>query len=157
MHFYNDQQEWAPIEVEGNVIVYSLQSNGTFRLLDASRKLVFEFQNDMQQDFTIDSILGYNNDESTFPGGVLVKGSYHQLASWSKGSGALQFWVLSTGTDISSLQLSCTNGLAKDLAMDESLGSRYRRIVLDLSSGVIGSPCEIKCGDVLVAYIANIV
>lgn len=156
MHFYNNQQEWSPIEVEGNTIVYSLQSNGTFRLLDAARKLVFEFENDMQQDFTIDALYGYNTGNELLPGPRVASGTYYQFAQRSKSQPTLQLWIKSMGTDINSMQITCSNGAVSKLSKSEDLTDEYIRFSLYVGNAQAGLPCEIKVGNVLIVYIENI-
>lgn len=154
---YNEGQQWTPVSIEGNILVYSLMSNGNFFIYDNARKIVFDFTNNMQQDFTIDRICDYNLSTPDMPGTVIRKGSYRQEATWRKSTGAMQTWVISTGNKIDTLELTCTNGEAKFLTKASELGDDTVRVILSLVTAETGKPSSIYLGDVLIVYVEDII
>lgn len=146
---------WRPTASSASTKTYNLQSNGLFEVL-AGNVVVFRWNNNMSQDFSINKIYTYNFENPDMPGSVVSDGIYRQIATWKKSSGPLQTWVESYGTEIENLSLTCSNGTASFLSKSESLGNNIIRSALDLSEATVGSPCEVKLGNVLVLYIESV-
>lgn len=153
---YNEGQQWTPVSIEGNVLVYSLMSNGKFYIYDNARRLVFDFSNNMQQDFTIARLYAYNTSSSGVPGPITEGHPYRQLKLWRKSAGTMQIWVESTGTSIATLEPSSTNGSAGIGSKAPELGDDICHLRLSFANAEVGKPSSLYLGDVLVAYIEEI-
>lgn len=155
---YNDAQQWTPVTVEGNILVFSMQSNGKYFIYNNARKVVFDFAVNIGQDFIIDYIAGFNSANPDTPGAILESGNkYWQRASQGR-NGTYTFWVKSTGTDITNLSVTSTNNVAvtKRLYVDD-LGVEYVRIYTTYANCEEGKPASISVGNVLVSYIETII
>lgn len=154
---WNNNQQWTPVSIEGNVLVFNVQSNGEFYVYDNGRKILFSFVNDMQQDFTIYSVNAYSNANPSRPGTELTKFSYQQDLSRAKDFSTI-FWVKSTNVDIRDLTLrgvNCYVTRATPIASD--VGNEWSAIYTRLEYAQTSMPVEIYLGDVLVYYIARVV
>lgn len=141
---YNDAQQWTPVSIEGNVLVFSILSNGKFYIYDNARKVVFEFTNNNQQDFTIESVGSVSYGEYT----PIAFGIYYQ---WPiKHTEGWYFGVRSTGTSLDDLEVTTNNGtVVWSEEWREEFGRSFKLTNNDLSR-----PIEIRVGNVLVVYAA---
>ena len=150
---YNDAIKWSPVSVEGNVLVFNMQSNGKYFMYDNARKIVFDFTVNIGQDFIISEILRSSNTPPYPPTASLADGRYWQ-GTIPKSYGNFIFYVKSSGADISELALSSSKDIdAKVMPKDPSLGNDYLRVYTDLSNIEVGESYDVKVGNVLVAFI----
>lgn len=118
--------------------------------------VVFSWHNQMSQDFTINAMYYYNPTNPNKPGSKAADKTYMQMPTRSKAS-ALAVWVESTGTDIGGLELSATNNAAVSKGeKDTEYGNEYLRVVIVMNDSTVGQPVEVRVGDVLVLYIADL-
>lgn len=133
-----------------------MYSNGPYYLYDASRNIVFDFSVDVGQDFFIDTLNGYNQENPLIPGQLLREGTYYQLATRTKTT-AMTLWVKSTGTGIASLDLSATNNAVVSWQpKGDEYGDDYIYISVKYNDSVVGSPVSVYVGNVLVVYIERL-
>lgn len=153
---YNDAIPWSPVSIEGDVLVFNMQSNGKYFIYDNARKIVFDFSVDVGQDFFIDALYGYNQENPLIPGNLLRSGTYAQLDTRTKSS-TLPLWVKSTGTGIASLDLSATNNAEVSLrTKSDEYGDDYIFFNVKFHDSVVGSPVSVYVGNVLVVYIERL-
>lgn len=104
---WNDSTQWTPTEIEGKILTFNLQSNGQFLIFDNSRRLVFDFRNEMNQDFTIEkSQFSYDiRDVDDYEAANTVYGTYIQrvLSFGETTYGGVV--VFSRGTDLDDLDV----------------------------------------------------
>lgn len=152
---WNDSTQWTPTEIEGKILVFNLQSNGQFLIFDNSRRLVFDFRNEMNQDFTIDSCF-LSSSDFRVPGSVASVGTYMQQQEKSRVDNVRR-WVRSTGTSIANLEVTATNnGVVSVLSKDDDYGDDWLHFRVTFENSIVGEPVSVFVGDVLVLYIAEI-
>lgn len=87
------------------------------------------------------------------PATVLSSGGYWQ-GSIPKSYGTFNFYVQSSGTDISDLSASSSKDVdASVVEKDPSLGDDFLRLHTNLTNIEVGESFDVKVGNVLVAYI----
>lgn len=145
---YNNDTIWEPVEVVGNTMVYNMQTTGAFNLLDEKRKLVFYLYNDSAQDFFINTINAFNEENPDEPGEVIATGSYMQYANIGYNTHR-KIWVNSKGRDLSTLQLTGHNISVRKI--DQDKGNTW--VLMDMHAiGETARPSYVKIGDVMVMY-----
>lgn len=147
---YNDAQQWTPVSVDDNVLVFNLQSNGEFYIYDNARRIVFDFSNDMLQDFAIDEVRQYDFDNQEMRQ-LWSKGSYAQV-QWSKDWERVGVAVKSNGKVINELAVSGSPG-ATVVARSplEGYDDTWRFLTWVKPDKQPGEQIQIKVGNVLVA------
>lgn len=151
----NNGIEWTPTATSDTSKTYTVQSNGLFEVL-AGGVVVFSWHNQMSQDFTINAMYRYDSANPNKPGSKSADKTYMQYSALSKSSG-YYLWVESTGTDISGLELSATNNATVSMSQkDAEYGDEYLKLFINFANSAIGDPVEVRVGDVLVLYIAEL-
>lgn len=154
---WNNGIKWSSVSVEENVLVFNLQSNGDFFIYENDRNVIFDFSNDMQQNFSIESTNSYSLTDPSRPGIEITKYSYRQDLSHDKSYSTI-FWVKSTNLNIRHLPIrgvNCSANIATPIASDVS--REWTAIYFKLSDSTANIPAEIYVGNVLVLYIVRVV
>lgn len=148
---YNNAQQWTPVSIEGNVLVYNVQSNGKFYIYDNARKVVFDFTNDMQQDFTIDSVYRFNESDYSLRD-KLSSGRYAQI-NYRTQYGPDLIAVHSRSTDISALELSAEQGVTfVKMTPPSSYDNTWVFFRANKQDKEVGDTYSVSLGNVLVAF-----
>lgn len=148
---YNDAQQWTPISIEGNVLVFNVQSNGKFYIYDNARKVVFDFANDMQQDFTIDSVYRFNQSDFSLRE-KLSSATYAQISYLAR-YGYDFIAVHSRYTDISALDLITSQGTTfYKMDKPSTYDDTWFFFRIDKTDKVAGDTYSASLGNVLVAF-----
>lgn len=151
----NNGVVWTPTSSSASSKAYNLQSNGLFEVI-AGGVVVFSWHNHVSQDFTISAIYTSNHEDPMIPGIKIADKSYLQVPSRTKSS-LLSVLIESAGTDISGLELSATNNatITKREKLPE-YGNKYLRLSINFENSATGEPAEVRVGNVLVVYIAEL-
>lgn len=141
---WNNNQRWTPVSIEGNVLVFNLQSNGEFLIFVNSRRLIFDFRNDMRQDFSISRILFWRNKDEGLP--IISERTYVQAAITESYYNKRALTVESLGTSLEDLAVRIVGGDAVDIVREGT------SIHFNWSNYASSVPVSIYVGDVLVGY-----
>lgn len=151
IELYVDGVKWIPTSISEFYHTYNVQSNGRF-IFKVSNDVIFTFEVRNEQDFTIEHVYGVNSSNPTEPGEIRTTNTYYQIDR--VGISSLIFWVKSTGTAISDLDISASDGatVTKE-AKATAYGDNYVRIKATVTDTT--KPLSVYIGNVLVLYVAE--
>lgn len=150
---YNDAIQWSPVSVEGNVLVFNMQSNGKYFIYDNARKIVFDFTVNNSQDFTIEFVATTENTPPYRIDAIVSRYTYNQRNvqyTWQY----YAFYVKSTGSSLQDLDVtSSTSATVSITEKDPEYGDDYLRIGVYYAGFKEGDKIDVKVGNVLVAFL----
>lgn len=134
--------------IEGKILKFNLQSCGQFLIFDNSRRLVFDFRNEMNQDFTIEKVEFSSDirDVDNYSASTTAYGSYVQrvLSLGETTYGGVV--VFSKGTDLDDLEVRIEGAtLIKQT-------KRQTTQFIRMHTYADGATISVYVGNVLVAY-----
>lgn len=152
---YNNDTLWTPVSIDGNTSHYTVASNGAFKIVDASGKVLLSWSVEYEQAFTLEGIYKLHPVDSHHKGDRLTDGTYYQVDNFAYGT-TLEVFVLSTDNQIISADASATNNATITYIPPSSNYNGLARIlVINTSQSSPSQPIRVFVDDVLVVYIAN--
>lgn len=141
---WNDSTQWTPTAIDGKILIFNLQSNGQFLIFDNSRRLIFDFRNDMSLDFSIGRVLYWRERDEEVT--RVAERTYLQYKISTSANYRRALTVESLGTSLEDLEVRIVSGAIGEIIREGT--SIHFNWTQEASSEAV----SIYVGNVLVAY-----